>query len=261
MFYPILKLDNFQGITTIHNFPPNNWEKVKHSDKFIYLIWTDGIFWNTFYYCILKKNESIEINSNTLPSYLFISNLAFIYPSNLILENKINELPSVNNFKTKTPNWRATVGLESKFTKDSYQGEIEPFPSKSSLLTFHPFLQFDNFNNFLLLINLIKSPELTESDLEIFDSYTGYLIAKESVKTNSATLISLNKYNFKNNDLPIFINRKMAAIPFGFGYNDDQTILSLEHTHPPASLVLHGNRSHMQSIIKTKWFQKLTPNE
>lgn len=261
MFYPLIKLDNFQGSTTIHNFPPNNWEKVKISDKYIYIIWSDGFFWNTFLFNKIIKNESIEVSTSKLPNYIFINQIAFIYPSNFLLNDRLTELPTVNNFNSKTPNWRATIGIESKHTKVSYQGEIEPFPTKSSLLTFHPFLQYNNFNNFLLLINLIKSPEIRDSDLEIYDSYTRKHIAIQSVKSNSATLINLNNYNFKNNDLPIFINRSMGAIPFGFGYNDNQTILSLEHTHPPGSLVLHGNRSKMQSIIKSKWFQKLSPIE
>jgi hypothetical protein len=72
-------------------------------------------------------------------------------------------------------------------------------------------------------------------------------------------LLPLNKYNFKETELPFFINRNTSAIPFGFGYNTDKSILSLEHTHPPASLVLHGNRILIQSQIKSKWFNKL-PN-
>ena len=66
MFYPLIKLDNFQGCTTIHNFPPNNWEKVKISDKYIYIIWSDGFFWNTFLFNkIIKNTFKFQKNTHT----------------------------------------------------------------------------------------------------------------------------------------------------------------------------------------------------
>jgi hypothetical protein len=40
----------------------------------------------------------------------------------------------------------------------------------------------------------------------------------------------------------------------------DKSIMTLEHTHPPASLVLHGNRNAIQGQIKSKWFNKLSTN-
>ena len=257
MFYPIIKLDNFQGFTTVHNFSPNNWEKSILSEKLIYVIWSDGFFWNTYFISKISINESKNINSNNLPDYIFINNLAFIYASNEKLNTKLTELPIINHFNTHTPNWRATIGIENNKTRVSYQGEVEPFPVKSSLLTFHPFLQFNGFNNYLLLLNLVKTPKIYESDLEIYNLLNNKYIATKKIKSNSASLISINDFNFKTNDLPIFVNRTMAAIPFGFGYNNDQTILSLEHTHPPASLVLHGNRFIVQSKIKEKWFNNL----
>ena len=257
MFYPLIKLDNFQGSTTIHNYPPNNWERIDFSDKYIYLIWSEDNIWKTYLINTLKKYESIEISTLNLPNEFFSNKIAFLYPSTLVLNDTLEELPSEINFNTITPTWRATIGIESDKTKVSYQGEIEPFPEKASLLTFHPFLQFDNFENFLLIINLIKKPNIIESNLEIFNGFKGEFIDSQIIKTNSATLLPLNKYNFKKSDLPFFINRTSSAIPFGFGYNIDKSILSLEHTHPPASLVLHGNRIIIQSQIKSKWFNKL----
>lgn len=257
MYYPFIKLDHFDAFTTIHNFSPNNWQNVFLSDKYIYIIWSDGLFWNTHFVVKLKKNDSIELSSKDFPDYIFLNQIAFIYPSSIPLDKKMLVLPSLNTFNTTIPNWRATIGIVGEKTRVSYQGEIEPFPIKSSMLTFHPFLQYEDFSNFLLIVNLIKTPELIESNLEIYNATSGNYIATEKVKSNSATLISLNKYNFNNFELPVFINRKMAGIPFGFGYNKNHSILSLEHTHPPASFVLHGNRHKLQSQIKEKWFSVL----
>jgi hypothetical protein len=53
----------------------------------------------------------------------------------------------------------------------------------------------------------------------------------------------------------------MSAIPFAFGFSKNGSILSIEHTHPPAMLVLHGNRMLVQSEIKSSWFKKLSQYE
>ena len=67
----------------------------------------------------------------------------------------------------------------------------------------------------------------------------------------------MDKYNIKQDQLPVFICRDMAGIPFGFGLNRSAPMLSLEHTHPPASFVVHGNRFETQKIIKSNWFNIL----
>ena len=49
----------------------------------------------------------------------------------------------------------------------------------------------------------------------------------------------------------------MAGIPFGLGICKQNSMLSLEHTHPPASFVVHGQRFKVQGNIKSKWFNIL----
>jgi hypothetical protein len=48
----------------------------------------------------------------------------------------------------------------------------------------------------------------------------------------------------------------MAAIPLYFSMDQEGQHLSLEHTHPPASLVIHGNRWAVQRSIKENWITK-----
>ena len=45
------------------------------------------------------------------------------------------------NLYIQNSEWRATVGFNLFESQTSYQGEINPFPQKASLLTFHPFIQ------------------------------------------------------------------------------------------------------------------------
>ncbi len=46
----------------------------------------------------------------------------------------------------------------------------------------------------------------------------------------------------------------MAGIPFGLAVSHNKQMLSLEHTHPPASFAVHGSRFKVQGEIKKQWF-------
>ena len=55
-------------------------------------------------------------------------------------------------------------------------------------------------------------------------------------------------------------DRDNMEVDFAPEKEKDKSIMTLEHTHPPASLVLHGNRNAIQGQIKSNWFNKLTTN-
>ena len=61
MFYPLIKLDNFEGTTTIHNFAPNNWESIKTADKFIYLNSAIFVLVDPFLHCCKNKKKRLQI--------------------------------------------------------------------------------------------------------------------------------------------------------------------------------------------------------
>ena len=91
----------------------------------------------------------------------------------------------------------------------------------------------------------------------MFNSFDKSFIAESLISTNSLTTIPLDVYNFKPTDLPVFYSPEIAGIPFGLGIAKSGKMLSFEHTHPPASLVLHGNRRVIQGKIKKSWIEKL----
>jgi hypothetical protein len=261
MFYPIIKVLDYEGWTTVSNFAPNDWENKDIGAKIIHILWTDGNQWRCRVLTDLAFGKSFVVNTVDLSEEMLQNNLAFLYPSTVKLPAILDTLPSEKNWITHVPAWRATVGIKSPMAQVSYQGEMEPFPEKASLLTFHPFLQFDDFDNYLITINLQNSPSTQSSDLEIFNSSQKMYIDSKHIKRNSATVVPLNDYPFTQSDLPVFINKEISAIPFGFGRTKNGHLLSLEHTHPPASFVLHGNRMAVQSGIKASWFKKLLRNE
>ncbi len=258
-FFPICKILNTQGFCTIHNYKPNNWEKSSSGKKTLWAIYSDGNTWITEEVLSLDQGEchTFKYDDFKLKSKRNHSPLIIFQFRKTPLEKTLKFLPSQEFEFTKTPQWRSTVGFSYKNTQTSYQGEINPFPEKASLLTFHPFIQYGKIENFLAFVNLENSPTSRKTKLEIYNAGNKKFIDSVEVYNNSTNVIPLDNYNFKKNELPVFICRKMGGIPFGFGLNSLSPMLSLEHTHPPASFAIHGSRFNVQSKIKEKWFQSL----
>ena len=266
-FSPLFNILDTKGFNILANFPPNNWEvepNIKTNN--VVSFYTNGKKW------ISKNLSTIESNNfkrfstkdfrifNSKEFYNF-SPIILLKMSNEIDNSEFDELPNIITKKTEVPEWRSTIGFEYNKTETSYQGEINPFPPKASLLTFHPFIQYKHIENFLVFLNVEKSPIIRESTLDVFNGNDMNCIDRVLVKSNMANIIPIDNYKFKKTDLPVFCIKNMAGIPFGFGINRKHSMLSLEHTHPPSSFSLHGNRFLTQKNIKELWFKSLYKND
>jgi len=205
----------------------------------------------------MSYGDEIRLVTNDIDEKCLATGLALIYPSLEPIEPELSTLPSRKVWYSEIPAWRNTSGFYNEFTQVSYQSDIEPLPSKASLLTFHPFIQFGDVINNLLVLNVTNDPKIQSGKISMFNSFDKSFIADSLISTNSLTTIPLDVYSFKPTDLPVFYSPEIAGIPFGLGIAKSGKMLSLEHTHPPASLVLHGNRRAIQGKIKKSWIEKL----
>ena len=257
MFFPILKALHLQGFLDLGYIPANNWENLESRPMSLYALWTDGDCWRSEFQGVINRGESIRINSSSLRPEMLETGICLIYPTADELMPKLGFLPKKPYWFSNVPEWRCTSGLFNDSAQTSYQAEVYPLPSKASMLTFHPFIQFNEIDNYLLVLNITSEPNIDTHQIELYNSSNLKRYGLSEVRTNSASVIQLDEYGFKPNDLPLFISRTMAGIPFGLGIARDESMLSLEHTHPPASLVLFGNRNQVQSKIKKSWFQRI----
>ena len=256
MFFPLLKTEKLSGFLDLVYFPPNNWEHRGKSKVALYAIWSDGENWRTEDQGSINFGEHRLFEESDFGDKLD-TGMCLIYPSLRKLNNRLDVLPTEAYWSTNIPEWRATTGFKGLNSQTSYQSEVFPLPSKASMLTFHPFIQYGNIENRLLVLNVTKVPEIITSHLLLYDSHSGEKFGTELVQTNSLSTINLDKYAFKPDQLPAFIAPKMAGIPFGLGIAPDTSMLSMEHTHPPASLVLFGDRNAVQGTIKRNWLNSL----
>ena len=257
-FYPILKAPGCRGWTSLCNFSPNNWEARNTQKKIINLTWSQDGVWRTenigFLRCGATRTIGIEEVAGLIPP----GAMPFLSLSLTDLPTVSDVLPKLDSPKTDTPAWRATLGLSSKLSSTSYQGEIDPFPPSGSLLTFGPLMQFgEDIENYLVLLNLENTPISRIAKVEIFDAKKRVLKDSFEVLNNNATAINLDGMGFDLTDLPLIICRDMSFIPVYFSKVSDGSSLSLEHTHPPASFVIHGQRWGGQKVLKNLWFAKV----
>ncbi len=252
-----MKSMGLEGWVNVVYFPPNNWEYLDWNPKYLYLIYSNGSKWRTVFLKKIYYNESVNYSTKDFEKIFSETSLGLIYPSPELLEAELNFLPVHKTWKTHTPAWRATSGFKQGSAQVSYQSDLEPLPDKGSLLTFHPFIQFGQLKNYLIVLNAESTPSKRISQLLVFNCKTKKLICKTNIQSNSVTTLDLDSFNFSKTDLPIFISTKMAAVPFGLGISSDSRFMSLEHTHPPGSFVVRGDRNKVQKMIKSKWFEAL----
>ena len=257
MFFPLMKTPNLNGFCDLVYESPNNWENRIHKPISLYLLWSNGNRWLSKKISEMNYGDEIRLVTKDIDEKCLATGLALIYPSLEPIEPELSTLPSQKVWYSEIPAWRNTSGFYNEFTQVSYQSDIEPLPSKASLLTFHPFIQFGDVINNLLVLNVTNDPKIQSGKISMFNSFDKSFVADTLISTNSLTTIPLDVYSFKPTDLPVFYSPEIAGIPFGLGIAKSGKMLSLEHTHPPASLVLHGNRRAIQGKIKKSWIEKL----
>ncbi len=257
-FYPILKAPNTSGFTTLHNFSPNNWELDRKLPQIVSLTYLKDSVWHSRQLNILEVDQSKTFYATDIEPLVPNNALSLLSLSTNSLPEKSEQIPNIQCSVTNAPLWRSTLGLSSQYTTVSYQGELPVFPTQASLLSFSPFLQFEkDVKNYVLLVNIEKKPLYRDAEIEIYDAKDKILLGTRMATTNQINIISLDEFDFNEKSLPIVICREMAAIPIYFSTTKNGEFLSLEHSHPPASFVTHGERFKMQKYLKEFWFSQL----
>jgi hypothetical protein len=257
-FFPILTAPGCIGQTTLYNFPPNNWEDLCKDARCVNLTWAEDDHWRSVTLGEMAFGAMQTYTRADLSAYLPEDAFPLLSLASSGFPECSEILPTPMQVTTM-PNWRATVGLLSPSASTCYQGELDPFPAPGTLLTFAPFMQFGLcIENYMLFLNLEKSAQARTSTIEVYDSAMPVCCRSSfEVYNNAVSVISLDEIGFGPEDLPVIICKGMSGIPLYLSKTADGSHLSLEHTHPPASYVIHGKRWEAQKILKNNWLAKL----
>ena len=256
-YFPIISAPKCVGRTTIFNFPPNNWEFTSAESQLVNLTWSEGDIWRSVTVDEIPYGCIRSYESSDFSSYLPLCSLPLLSLSSHSYPDISKLLPPTQHTNI-IPTWRASIELHSSTALTSYQGELDPFPVPSSLLTFSPLIQFhESISNYLILLNIEKSPVPRNSLLKLFKCKDDCPLGAFEIFNNSITTICLDDLSLHPEDLFVGVISDMSAIPLYFSYSTFGDCISLEHTHPPASYVIHGKRWQLQSQLKKLWFSKL----
>lgn len=260
-YFPLLNVPNLEGWVGLSNFSPNNWEHFSGRSQFFNVTWSEKNTWKSLNLGKLVSGEFRTVTSSEISKIVPEGSLGLISLTFKLLPKISDFLPKLCTLQTSVPVWRATIGLSNSNAQTSYQGELDAFPSEGTLLTFGPFLQFgEGINNQLILLNLENSPTPRFAELEIYEAEMLSLKGTFTIRNNASNFIQLDDLGFGKNDLPIIICRSMSAIPLFLSSSMDGHYLSLEHSHPPASLVVQGRRWEAQKLLKKRWFDRSNDN-
>jgi hypothetical protein len=256
--FPLLNAPGCTGWTTVFNFAPNNWEERERITRFLNVTWSDGQYWQTRNLDRLPYGDVRTVVTSDLIGVVPTGVLPLLGLSDTPLDTSCERLSRSNAPTTNYPQWRGTLGLDSGRAKACYQGELDPFPAPGSLLTFAHFIQHaPGIENYLLLLNIESGPAKRQARLEIRDAAKpADLLAATTVQNNCVNVVSLDGVGISNDALPVIICREMSGIPLYFSRTNDGAHLSIEHSHPPASSVIHGRRGDAQRLLKQIWFSR-----
>ena len=258
-FYPIIQAPYCIGRTVVHNFPANNWEKFKIIDRYVNVTYLDKGIWKSETIQKIKSGQSLGFSKNDLGFDNSNESPILLSLSDYIIQNSEHlRIPDISLDATYYPVHRGSIKLISDYTSTSYQGEIIPFPSTGSFLSFPSFIQKGmGIENYMLLLNIENEPSKRKEKVYFFEANTRNLMGSIDVFSNYLNLIDLDQFCFDSEDLPIILCKKMSFVPLFFSTEKKGKFMSLEHTHPPASFAVHGERFLIQKYIKNFWFEEL----
>ena len=259
-FFPLIRLPGVRGWTTVYNFSPNNFEAHKDKIRFANISWSDGSVWHHKLIQTLQPRDYLTIDEKQLPESVPVESLPIISLTQNILPDQTFTLEPIKTEHSILPAWRGTIGItSSNGSKSSYQGEIDPFPNNGSCLTFNYLIQNSEYcKTILLLLNIESQPAWRPAQVEVRHSLPPHdLLLSFELMTNRINILNLPK-NVSDDPNVVIFCREASCIPIFMSCNEEMTQLSFEHSHPPASSVVHGNRFAAQKLMKTYWFSKLS---
>ena len=168
----------------------------------------------------------------------------------------------ISDLMLTSPNWRANIQLSSPTTSTSYQGE---YPGsmvgveKGTLLSLGPLVQLKaGLISKLILVNLGAAPGNEVRHIRFAQMNKQKFLLEAKVRRNHCNIIDLSTLNCDGSDDPVCVfSNDLTGIPIFLTHDLKFTKMSLEHTHPPAEMLVFGDRGKIQKQMKNWWLSKI----
>jgi hypothetical protein len=245
-------------------FVPNRREKTQRIIDYkigVYLQYKHSKKWKKLDEIVFNESNNISL-SNT-DYNLDVGEVAVIIPvaTHEKLSDNLDQLPKPISRKLDG-SWisdRAAILFKKGNAFSSYQGEFPYAMSKikGTFLAFDPLIRgnIDNIQTRVVFVNInskiVPSKEVFELSVSCMDS-------KEKIMTkkyvhNSACILDLERDERCNY---VFYSKDTLGVPIFISYDDAESYLSVEHTHPPSEF-FWKNKFKGQKMLKEHWLSVL----
>lgn len=193
------------------------------------------------------KGEALNLSDDLLSQVV-----VFLSPKRL--EGAYDELPSESAF-TSTASWRANVRIVSPTTSTSYMAE---YPGemldlkRGSNVSVAPFYQSGaGICAKVFIVNFSRQPIVKEGNVYIKLHSSQRILKHIKVMSNRVSCLDLTDVAvIDETDSLVVVSPDLAFIPIYFSQTQEGTHLSLEHSHPPASLMMYGLPDQKRAIAR-----------
>lgn len=258
-FVPIVK--GVETHVTLSTFPPIGSINQYKKGFYIYVASVRNKTWHIQNMGQIGTVDSIgfEFNEKLIKSFETTPLVMFLYPN--LLPETLDKL-IVSSIMNTGVAWRANLRFCSQTSRVSFQAE---YPDsmlsipKGSLTSFSPMVQISgNVHTKLILVNVRDVPLQDQRSLVFLKLKSKEVLKRTVVSTNNCNIIDIDEVHSPDDPIGVF-SPDMAGIPLYFTHNDDFSMMSLEHTHPPHSSIFFGkDRQEIVSGMKRYWLKRIS---
>jgi hypothetical protein len=259
-YYFMPRIEGLKCRVTLSNFPCVEGSRPWSLEQIIHVVWSDQSLWHVRALDTVPPGKSVVWASDDLPPELpeDASPFFFFHPKKL--RTTLDRL-IISDLMHTQPNWRANIQLFSPFTSISYQGE---YPSKmlgiekGTLLSLGPLVQLKTgLASKLILVNLMAKPGNEACHIQFAQMRKQKILFETSVRRNHCNIIDLSFLNCDDSDPVCIFSNDLTGIPIFLTHDPEFKKMSLEHTHPPAEMLVFGDNRKFQKKMKNWWLSKI----
>jgi len=253
-YYPLLEIEGFGAEVQLANFPPNEDYRPAIRPVFVYAAQTKGSHWRIHDCGVLLPREARLYSRSNLEGEDNPLESIFFFMSEHEIPRTLATLPKPSAFQNTAPAWRGNLRVVGNGTVSSYSGDYPDSLAnikKGTLLSLSPMIQrLPGITNRVLIVNLSLSPEIRHVVARLITLFDRSTRETYSLRTNRINVLSVGINSLGSENQTALTCDGMTGIPIFMSYNLERSMISLEHTHPPAEMTVFGSGAARIAIAR-----------
>jgi hypothetical protein len=254
-YFFLAKVPGLEARTTLCNFAPTD-DVPAPPESWAHVLWSDGRCWQFRALSRIPAGQALTVSEKDLAGIVpdDASPFLCIHPERL--PETADSLPRSNHMDTQ-PLWRSNIQVVAPTTSASYQGEYPKAMlgiAVGTLLSIGPMHQRGpKVHTKLVLPNMRDDPRHGPATLKFIGLRSHALWGTAPVARNRVNVVDLDDLPCDPADPLTVVSDDITGVPLYLSHTDDFGQLSFEHTHPPVTMMVFGDRDRYQKHMKRWW--------